>query len=936
MNSSSYRAFALRRVVVALMSAAVLPGAAIGQNGAVREDRGAATGRIAGRIVDAQSGQGLVGVLVTIQDGGQTALSGVDGRYVVANVAAGSVTVRLETLGYATKIVTGVIVPTGGAVEQNVTLETQAVELAAIEVSAGAERGSVNRALDQQRTAMAIVNAVTAEQIARSPDGNAAAALQRVSGVTVQDGKFVHVRGLGERYTTTSLNGARIPSPEPERKMVPLDLFPAGLLQTITTSKTFTPDQPGDFSGAQVDIQTREFPAERQFAYSLSGGANHRVTGSTLPFAPSVGSEWLGFAGSAREIPAILRDADFSSQVPQDQVNRMVSSLRNAWSTDPESGLPNLSAAFSAGGTDPILGRRVSYLVSGTWARSSEVKADEARAQAIVSTQGGTDEVDRFIGTTGRTSVIWGGLLNTSTLVGTRTRLILNATYNRSADNEGRTEFGSSENHGGLPLRIDRLRFIERSVYSGQLRGEHEVTDRHRFDWGITTSGVERNEPDRSEIVYATFSDPATGDPLPPSWFSGSNEGAVRTFADLAETALEGGANYRLSFGRAARPHALKVGGLMRRVDRDANSRSFSIAAGALSQQERERPPEEIFDGHNAEAADAVFRVTPLAQGGSYTAEDRLVAGFAMLELALSDRVRLIGGARYERSETEVTAQPTIGQPITTRPEYTDILPALSVNVTLSDRQSLRLSASQTLARPEYRELAPIQYREVLGGDNVRGNADLKRTLIRNFDVRWEWYPSAGEVVSLGLFAKRFENPIERVYLGTSGTRLISFVNADGAENYGAEIELRKRLDTFGERLEPFSVFTNATLMQSEIRIPEGSTTGANRAMVGQAPYVINAGVTWSSATSSHSATMLYNIVGERIYSAADAPLPEIREQPRNVLDFSLRFGLGGALAAKFDARNLLDEPYQLTQGTVIRETYRAGRVFTLGLSWKR
>jgi TonB-dependent receptor len=295
----------------------------------------------------------------------------------------------------------------------------------------------------------------------------------------------------------------------------------------------------------------------------------------------------------------------------------------------------------------------------------------------------------------------------------------------------------------------------------------------------------------------------------------------------------------------------------------------------------------------------------------------------------------VIGGARYERSETEVVATPTIGQAITTKPEYNDVLPSLSINVQLGETQNLRLSATRTLARPEYRELAPIQYREVLGGDNVRGNAGLKRTLIQNFDARWEWYPSSGEVLSLGLFAKRFDDPVERVYLATSGTRLISFVNAESAQNYGVEVEVRKRMGTFSEALEPLTLFTNATFMESDITIPEGATTRDERAMVGQAPYVVNAGATWANE-SGNGVTLLYNVVGRRIYSAAETPLPEIYELPRHVLDASFRFGLTSALSGKIDMRNLLDEPYELTQGTVTRESYRAGRILTVGVSWKR
>jgi outer membrane receptor protein involved in Fe transport len=229
-------------------------------------------------------------------------------------------------------------------------------------------------------------------------------------------------------------------------------------------------------------------------------------------------------------------------------------------------------------------------------------------------------------------------------------------------------------------------------------------------------------------------------------------------------------------------------------------------------------------------------------------------------------------------------------------------------------------------------------YREVIGAENVFGNPDLKRALIDNYDVRYEWYPAPGEVLSLGVFAKRFTNPIERVYVAASGTALVTFVNATGAENYGVELEARKNLSFLSPALAPVALFTNATLMHSEIRIGSelASKTTDERPMVGQAPYVFNAGLTYSS--SSHdgtSATLLYNVVGKRITSAAEAPLPDVYEMPRHGVDLSLRLGVRPGLAAKLDAKNLLDSAHQVRQGDVVREYYRAGRVLSIGLMWQ-
>ncbi|MGH7552546.1 MAG: TonB-dependent receptor domain-containing protein, partial [Longimicrobiales bacterium] len=792
--------------------------------------------------------------------------------------------------------------------------------------------GSVTRALDQQRTATGIVSAITSEQMARSPDGDAAAAMQRVSGVTVQDGKFVFVRGLGERYTTTSLNGARIPSPEPERKTVPLDLFPSGLLQTITTSKTFTPDQPGDFSGAQVNIETREFPTRRQVTFSLGAGFNTTVTGKSVPTAPTVGREWLGLPGAARQLPAIVEQAgNFEPPPPQTEVNQIINAFRNVWSPRAENGTANGSLGFSLGGTDPLFGKDVAYLASLTYSRSQDVRVDQVRAQAQPDGNGGTEEINRYEGTSGSIGVLWGGLLQMSSLLTQSSRLVLNATYSRTAENEARVESGFSENFA-VPFDISRLRFVERNIFSTQLKGEHEIRRGHRFEWLATASGVNRNEPDRSELVYFRPLDPVTDQEQPAEWLSASNEGAVRTFGDLTERSFEGGANYRIEFG----PHALKFGGVVRQTDRDATSRVYSIS-GNLPVADRRPRPEEIFDGRHSQGSDNTMRVTPLFQGGSYAAADRLAAGYGMLDLALASRIRMIAGARFESSNLDLEAQPTVGPLFTKNITYDDVLPAVSLDVALTGNMNLRLSGSQTLARPEYREIAGIMYREVIDTENVVGNPDLARTRIRNADLRWEWYPNPGEAVSVALFGKTFRDPIERVFLSTSGTLIATFVNAEGASNYGVEFELRKRLGTLSAALEPWTVFANATLMESKITIGEGaaSRTNGERTMVGQAPYVVNAGLTYADDTGATSATLLYNVVGKRIVTAAEVPLPDVYELPRNVLDISLRMALTSALSARLDLKNLLDEPFEHRQGSVSREFYRVGRTFSVGLSFR-
>jgi TonB-dependent receptor len=280
-----------------------------------------------------------------------------------------------------------------------------------------------------------------------------------------------------------------------------------------------------------------------------------------------------------------------------------------------------------------------------------------------------------------------------------------------------------------------------------------------------------------------------------------------------------------------------------------------------------------------------------------------------------------------------------LGHPVAVRKNWTDVLPSLALNYQMNGEQQLRLSASMTLARPEYRELAPITSRDVLNADDVLGNDQLQRTRIKNADARWEWYPSSGEIVSVGVFAKQFDNPIERVYQAAgSGTRVVFYTNAVSATNYGVELEGRKNLGFIVPALDRFQAFTNLTVMQSQIHLGEdtrASATNKSRRMVGQAPYVVNAGLSYLAFGNSTSATILFNRVGPRIQAAGDRPLPDVIEESRNALDFSLRLPVAGVFSARFDAKNLLDSPYNVRQGTVTREQYRFGRTVQAGVVWR-
>ncbi|HMC55083.1 MAG TPA: TonB-dependent receptor [Gemmatimonadaceae bacterium] len=887
-------------------------------------------GRVTGRILDADSKRPVADAGVQIVGTTFGVMTRESGDFSIANVPAGTVTIQVRRLGYQARTVTGLRLEAGGVLTQEIEVLPVVARVAAQIVRATADRGSVESALEDQKHSDRITNAVTSEQMSQSPDANAAQAVQRVSGVTVQDGRYVFVRGLGERYTNTSLNGARLPSPEPERKVVPFDLFPAGLLQSVTTSKTFTPDLPGDFSGASVDIRTRSYPAERQVSYSASIG-HAEGTSRSLLFAPGVGGEAFALAGGARDMPTTVRQTNFNT-VDQTGQNAVINSLRNVWRPGSRTGHPNASVQASVGGNDKLFGRRIGYLLSGTYSYSQDVKEHQLRALARPNDATSQTEYNRFLGRSSGESVLWGGLLDAGTLLSANSRVSFNAVYNRTADNDARVERGSFEDLA-IPAEITLLDYVERSMWSAQLQGQHDV-GRQAFDWSVSGSGVSRNQPDRSELVYEIRN---PGDNEQRLWLNSIGEGAVRTFSTLGEHAGEVRANYRREVGSVARPVMVKVGALARAAHRDANTEALGIFAPIMTEATRALSPEELFGGTFTAPDSSVLHVRSLAQGGSYSADDFTSAGYAMADVALSNTLSLNGGARVELSNPVVDAISTLGERSRSDRMFTDVLPSLALTYRPSPDVNLRFSATRTLARPEYRELANVMSRNVLGDENVSGNPNLIRTLIDNADVRYEWYPRPGEVFSAAVFAKRFHDPIERVYRSTSSNSFVTFVNARAADNVGLELEGRKQLDFIADALMPLSAFASATIMHSQIHLEgvQGASTNSQRAMVGQAPYVVNAGLTYVFGNQG-SGTVLYNRVGSRIANAGELPLPDVIEQPRDVLDFSLRVPVRGSVTARLDAKNLLDTPYELRQGTVMRQAYNYGRTLQVGVQVQR
>jgi TonB-dependent receptor len=481
---------------------------------------------------------------------------------------------------------------------------------------------------------------------------------------------------------------------------------------------------------------------------------------------------------------------------------------------------------------------------------------------------------------------------------------------------------------------FSRLTFTNRTVRSNQLTGEHLIGQRSLLDWNVTSNGVSRDEPDRSDIGYQARTG-ADGTLVPDRWF-GQPRFATRTYSNLSENAWNLALNYRYALGNVQDPINVKVGAWARFVNRTAASRPYDIINVALPDSALAQQPETIFSPQNVDASNFTLRVN--AFGGDYTAKDEVVAGYVQAEWPVSDRLQLIGGLRVEQWALDVTSLTSQGVPALAQPRNTDLLPAIAATFRLTSDQNLRASVTQTLSRPEYRELSSVPYFEQVGFFVTTGNPNLQRALIQNYDLRWEWFPRAGEVLSVGVFAKQFSQPIEKVIVQAAGTNTLSFVNANGGTNLGVELEARKSLDFIGEAFRPFSMFTNVTLMSSQIEIGNDSIsalTNPDRPMVGQSPYLVNVGLNWTPSGGRWNASLLYNVQGERIIEAGSGGLPDAYEQPRNMLDLAFQGPVTRQLLFQVTAKNLLDAPYRLVQGDVVRQRFLTGRILAFGLRWQ-
>lgn len=944
---------------------------------------------IRGKVSDGETGEVLLGATVRLMQDGTLkggAYTDIEGSYTI-KAAPGDYQLLVSYVSFITDTLEVTAVANEVTVNEVLLFQDQQVrEDLTVEITAKVNRASDVAFLGQKKNSINTIDGVTLDLVQRTGDPNVAAAVRRVVGVTVEGGKYVYVRGLGDRYSKTLLNGAELPGLDPNRNTVQMDLFPSNLIDQIVVYKNFTPDLPGSFSGGLIDVRTKDFPDRFTLNASASLGFNDQASLEDNFLADEkLDGDGLGFSNEARDLPTfIAQDLNgvipaYPTTLPQlEQNGPILAQATRSFQTgflpvQRQSGL-NQNYEISIGNQHLIGNRPFGYIASFSFRRNFNYFQDGIRNQFALQGVSATslETQVELTGDRGQEEVLWGGLVKVSYKPFDNHKFSVNYMHNQSGTSYGESFAGRFFSSGGdISLETRTTGYIERTIDVGQLQGEHAFGPL-KADWIVSLSTSRQYEPDlrffANEVLAGTGGNPN-------SFLINNGNGydnPLRFYRDLEEDNLDVRLNLELpllGIGTTERGK-IRFGGAYTQKLRDFGENRYELARGRDAEQFNgsvadytaednlfDIPVDENGNIVRSEWFQGLYYLTRTLQSNLFEATQDIFAGYAMVELPMGPKLRLVAGARYEGTEMQIIPDDsTLFDPIIQEdPEATpgvlslnDLLPAANVIYKLTDKINLRGGYARTLARPSIFEFSQFERLPYIGGPIYLGNPLLERTLIDNFDLRWEWFYSIQELISVSAFYKNFENPIELAQDFRTQNLRFQYVNRDRAFIYGVELEFKKNFGFISDALSRLQLTTNASFVYSETELteqekenilavdPERETT---RPLFGQSPYVVNAELAYIDKEEADlQVSLSLNVFGPRLF-AVGGVAPDIYEQPRPALNFSISKGIGKYLSVRFRANNLLNPEYNFVQEFQGQEftfqNNRVGRRFSLGLGFR-
>ena len=859
-------------------------------------------GKLSGTVTDSKTGEALIGASVKVKNVAKGISTDIDGRYTLNSIPAGKYIIEVSYIGYGTKEITDVQVKQNSITPLNVVLEESASQkLDEVVIQASYGQATTDALYSRQKSNAAISDGVSAEMIARTPDKNTGDALKRVSGATVQDNKFVVIRGLSDRYNTAMLDGAALPSTEPNRKAFSFDIIPSSLVDNLVVNKTATPDLPGDFTGGAVQVITKDIP-DHNFI-TLSGGASYNTASTFKNFESGKRNtiNYFGFDNGNKKLSSSFPSTDqVIKGLSSEQNIAAIKSLPQDWNIYNKKALPTQNYQFTLGRVvDLADNKRFGTIVSLTYRNAQNISSDLLREYYDYN----------YVDNQYKFSTNIGAIANFAYTYG-KGKITLKNIYNKSFDDlftyrTGTNRSTSSDN------KFYAFDLLEKSLFKSTLEGNHNVGGKSaKLNWSASYSRIVNNQPDQRKVSYLRSQSEPDGDYVASVTTLGKEN--TRLFSNLVENGYDGALNYSLPLTIFDNTATFKAGVLSQYRDRNFNVRFIGLKLDVINEDAdaiRTRPIDQLYGSDVINTGAYTLDEIP-NDGDRYTASSFTNAAYVMLDNKIGEKFRVVWGIRAEKFNLDLKTFNNLLKPV--KQDYLDLLPSANLTYSLTDKTNLRASYYRTLARPEFRELSSFAYYDYEMLASRTGNPDLKRATINNLDLRYELYPSAGQIFSFSLFYKQFNNAIESLNDDYNSTRTIRYFNSKKANVYGVELEARKSLDFIRETdfLRNTTIYGNVALVKSKVSNPEGNYLEKERQMVGQAPYVVNTGLMHSFLENKLTFNMTYNIVGRRIFLAAGSAFPSMWEAPRNVLDLQLGYKvLNKKGEIKFTAGDILNQP---------------------------
>ncbi len=845
-------------------------------------------GKISGKIIN-EKNEPVSGAAISIKAGTKGSTSGVDGSFILS-LPAGKYEITIKALGYATKVIGDVEVTVNSVTDLNIVLQSSSKDLdnVTVESRSSGRRETVNTAIAYQRNTNTVASVVSAEAIRRSPDRNTSEVLKRTPGASVQEGRFLIIRGLADRYNQAMLNGIMLTSTEADRKTFSFDLIPAPMIDNIVINKAFVPEYPGEWAGGLVQVNTKDIPAKAFLNIQIGTGFNTQTTGRNFLKEQQAGKwDWLGIDDGTRALPTA-----YTTKSGFDTLNSVLKTaigkqLRNSWSAKNSTAAPNISFQANGGFNTKFFGKTLGGTFGLIYNRNNRYIKQGNISNSLSGTtfsQNYNLEDDRYV-----QDINWGALGSLSYQIDQRNKVSVKTLMNVSAPNSVVAREGVDYNRDEL-VKGNEFAFKQTIFNSTQIAGDHKLDNNLSFKWYGSFNILDVYVPDQRRILYSTQRNTSNPYLLLISNTLSQQSGS-RIFQDLSDYIYTAGGDLTYNFNMFKLKQSVKAGYMLQVKDRLYDAKLFANYLPSDNATLRQLSPDVIFDPSNfgnGEHNSNLFAFDAIkGTNFRYMANTILNAGFLQLDNQFTRNLRVVWGLRVEDYDQLVGSVKT-WDPRHTHIIVRDYLPGLNATYKLNKTTNIRLSGSQTVIRPELRELSYLNLYDFELNASVQGKPTLERTKVTNLDLRYELYPQAGEMLTVGIFYKYFNKPIEQIFNeGSGGASTFSFQNPEKATAYGAEIEFRKKLDFI--HLKHFTLQANGSYMKSRIT---DKGLKVDRPLQGQSPYLLNIGLMYDLPKHGFTATVLFNQAGERIYLVGDitagAGSPDIYEAPRPVLDLQL------------------------------------------------